>query len=93
MYGELFTSPAFVNADRELQSSPREPECSLPRVIYGMMKWSDATHVAQFGQSKLWPGYTYPGNQTKYDRLRPDLSAAEHFTYFPSVCHFNYSYR
>lgn len=85
IHGELYASKAFQNADRELQNSPREPGCDLPRVILAMMGWSDATHVAQFGQAKLWPHYWYFGNQSKYDRCRPSAQAAYHGAYFPSV--------
>jgi hypothetical protein len=66
VHDELYCSPAWIEADRKLQSSPREPGCKLPRVIAGFMFWSDATHVAQFGQAKLWPVYAYFGNQSKY---------------------------
>ena len=31
VHGELYTSPAFLDAHRELQESAREPGCSLPR--------------------------------------------------------------
>lgn len=85
IHGELFTSKAFLDADRELQNSPPEPGCTLPRVIAAMMSWSDATHVAQFGQAKLWPLYELFGNQSKYDRARPSMRAAHHAAYFPSV--------
>jgi hypothetical protein len=35
--GELYTSPTFIDAHRELQNSPAEPGCDLPRVIIAMM--------------------------------------------------------
>jgi len=62
VYGEVITSKAFLEADRDLQSSPPEPGCDLPRCVVALMFYSDATHVAQFGQAKLWPIYTYVGN-------------------------------
>ncbi|KAG5634352.1 hypothetical protein H0H81_002284 [Sphagnurus paluster] len=83
--GEFFTSQAFLDADRELYNSPPEPDCELPRVIAAMMLYSDATHVAQFGQAKLWPGYTFVGNQSKYDRGRPSMRAGHMFAFFPSL--------
>jgi hypothetical protein len=55
--GELYTSPAFVDAHQELQDSPAEPGCNLPRVIAALMFWSDATHLTAFGNAKLWPLY------------------------------------
>jgi hypothetical protein len=43
VHGELYTSEAFIDAHRELQESPREPGCDLPRVVVGLMLWSDST--------------------------------------------------
>jgi hypothetical protein len=44
VHGELYTSPAFLDAHRELQESPGEPGCNLPRVVVALMFWSDVTH-------------------------------------------------
>ncbi|KAG2335663.1 hypothetical protein BDR05DRAFT_897973, partial [Suillus weaverae] len=33
IHGELYTSPAFMDAHRKLQESPGEPGCELPRVV------------------------------------------------------------
>ncbi|KAG2049220.1 hypothetical protein BDR06DRAFT_984493 [Suillus hirtellus] len=52
----------------ELQKLPKEPGCSLERVIAGLMFFSDATHLANFGMAKAWPLYMYFGNLTKYVR-------------------------
>ncbi|KAI0057240.1 hypothetical protein BV25DRAFT_1812761 [Artomyces pyxidatus] len=85
VYGELYNSTAFVNEDLRLQNSPREPGCDLPRAIAGLMFWSDATQVSHFGHAKVWPGYMYFGNQSKYERARPTSHAAHHVAYFPSL--------
>ncbi|KAI0039303.1 hypothetical protein FA95DRAFT_1451096, partial [Auriscalpium vulgare] len=85
VYGELYNSSAFVNEDLRLQNSPKEPDCDLPRAIAALMFWSDATHVSQFGQAKVWPAYMYFGNQSKYERARPTSNAAHHVAYFPLV--------
>lgn len=53
VYDELYTSTSFLNADRELQNSPQEPGCTLPRVVCAIMLWSDATHVAQFWSGEV----------------------------------------
>jgi hypothetical protein len=37
VHGELYTSPAFLEAHRDLQDSPREPGCDLPRAVVAMM--------------------------------------------------------
>ena len=64
--GELYTSPAFLDAHRDLQESPGEPGCRLPRVVVAMMFWSDATLLTSFGNTKLWPCYLFFGNESKY---------------------------
>ncbi|KAF8834367.1 hypothetical protein BDN67DRAFT_915107, partial [Paxillus ammoniavirescens] len=66
VYGELFTSNAFIEAHQKLQDSPLEPGCDLPHVVAGMMFWSDATQLSSFGSATLWPLYLYFGNQSKY---------------------------
>ncbi|KAG6914111.1 hypothetical protein DXG01_002372, partial [Tephrocybe rancida] len=85
VHGELFTSPALVDAHRELQASPPEPGCTLPRCIIGLMIWSDATHLTSFGSSKLWPAYLYIGNESKYRRSKPSLHLANHIAYFQTL--------
>lgn len=86
VHGEFYNSGAFVQEDIRLQNSPREPGCDLPRVVLAIMLWSDATVVSQFGGKKVWPGYMYFGNQSKYTRARPTAHAAHHIAYFVSVC-------
>jgi hypothetical protein len=85
VHGELYTSPAFLDAHRELQESPREPGCTLPRVIVAMMLWSDATHLTSFSNEKLWPCYLCFGNESKYRRCKPTNHLANHVAYFQSV--------
>ena len=70
VYGEVITSKAFLEADHILQSSPPEPGCDLPQCVVALMLYSDATHITQFVQAKLWPIYTYVGNGSKYVRGR-----------------------
>jgi hypothetical protein len=83
--GELYTSPAFMDAHRALQESPREIGCDLPRVVVALMFWSDATHLTNFGNSKLWPVYMYFGNESKYRRCKPSCHLANHVAYFQKV--------
>ena len=83
--GELYTSPVFINAHRELQDSPGEPGCDLPRVIVAMMFWSDGTHLTSFGNAKLWPLYLYFGNDSKYRRCKPSCNLCDHVAYFQSA--------
>jgi hypothetical protein len=85
LYGELYTSPAFVAAHRDLQNISGEPNCNLPRVVVGLMFWSDATLLATFGNAKLWPLYMAFGNDTKYQRCKPSSNLYEHVAYFEQV--------
>jgi hypothetical protein len=74
-----------IYEDHTLQNSPPEPGCNLPRAIIGLMLYSDATHVAQFGQAKLWPIYVYFANQSKYERYQPSANDGHNVAFLPSV--------
>ena len=84
--GELFTSNFFLDAHKNLQSSPHEPGCELPRRIVALMFWSDATQLTAFGDAKLWPLYMYFGNESKYSRCQPSAHLCNHVAYFQTVC-------
>lgn len=85
VYGELYTSQAFLDAHRQLQEAPGEPGCNLPRVVVALMFWSDATHLTSFGTAKLWPCYMFFGNESKYRRCKPNCHLCSHIAYFQSV--------
>lgn len=85
VHGELFTSSAFLDIHRELQESPPEPGCELPRVVAAYMFWSDATQLSTFGNQKLWPLYVYFGNESKYRRCQPSNNSCSHAAYFQTV--------
>ncbi|KAG6904051.1 hypothetical protein DXG01_012953, partial [Tephrocybe rancida] len=78
LYGEMYSSSAFRRAHLDLQRSPAEPGCTLPRVVVSLMLWSDATHLTQFGNAKITPLYLYFGNESKYSRCMPSKKLAEH---------------
>lgn len=86
VHGELFTSDAFIQAHQRLQDSPPEPGCDLPRVVAGLMFWSDSTQLSSFGNAKLWPLYLYFGNKSKYRRCQPGNNLCMHAAYFQTVC-------
>jgi Plavaka transposase len=83
--GELYNSPAFIDCHRELQDSPGEPGCNLPRVVIALMFWSDVTHLTTFGNNSLWPLYLFFGNESKYRRCKPSCNMCEHVAYFQKV--------
>jgi hypothetical protein len=53
VHGELFSSEAFIEAHRDLQNSPGEPGCQLPKVVIGLMFASDGTQLTTFSNAKL----------------------------------------
>jgi Plavaka transposase len=85
LHGELYTSPAFIDAHNALQDSPPEPNCELPRIVVALMFWSDSTHLTNFGNTKLWPLYMFFGNESKYRRCKPSSNLCEHVAYFERV--------
>jgi hypothetical protein len=54
-FDEVYTSDAFIEANDKLQKQANEPGYHLEKVILGLMFWSDSTHLASFGNSKVWP--------------------------------------
>ncbi|KAG2152592.1 uncharacterized protein EDB93DRAFT_1082876, partial [Suillus bovinus] len=87
VFDELYTSESWLEAQDDLQQQPKEPGCSLERVIAGLMFFSDATHLANFGTAKAWPLYLYFGNLSKYTRSSPTSGACHLVGFFPSVWH------
>jgi hypothetical protein len=86
VFDELYTSNSWLEAQDDLQRQPKEPGCSLECVIAGLMFFSDATHLANFGTAKAWPLYLYFGNLSKYARSSPTSGACHVVGFFPSVC-------
>jgi hypothetical protein len=85
VYDELYTSDAWLEAQDNIQKLPKEQGCSLERVIAGLMFFSDATCLANFGTAKAWPLYLYFGNLTKYVRSSPQSGACHLVGFLPSV--------
>ena len=85
VHGELYTSEAFLEAHRELQDSPGEPGCDLPRVVLGLMFASDGTQLTTFSNAKLWPVYLTIGNESKDRRSKASYHSFEHIAYLETV--------
>ncbi|KIK80669.1 hypothetical protein PAXRUDRAFT_158056, partial [Paxillus rubicundulus Ve08.2h10] len=85
VFGEAFSSPTCLNAYQEVNSLPREQGDDLKRVAAPLMLWSDATHLANFGDASLWPVYLFFGNQSKYTRGKPTAAACHHIAYIPTI--------
>jgi hypothetical protein len=85
VYGELYSSKAFIDAHEALQNSPPEPECRLSQHVVALMFYSDSTHLTSFGDAKLWPIYLYFGNESKYRRCKPSCHLGNHVAYLQTV--------
>ncbi|KAF7328374.1 GLOBIN domain-containing protein [Mycena venus] len=82
MYGEIYTSSRMLKAHNAL---PKIATPNLETIIAAYMFWSDATHLANFGNASLWPLYTFFGNLSKYTRAKPSSNGGYHQAYFPSL--------
>ncbi|KAF7349534.1 hypothetical protein MSAN_01743800 [Mycena sanguinolenta] len=85
IYDEIYSSRAMIEAHTALQNQPRQPGCTLERVVLALMWWSDSTHLASFGDASLWPLYLFFGNQSKWLRVKPRSNLCHHVAYFPKA--------
>lgn len=85
VHGELYASPVFLEEHERIQTMNGEPDCSLPRVLVGLMFGSDSTHLTSFGNASLWPCYMYFGNESKYRRCKPTQNLCNHIAFFQKV--------
>lgn len=91
LYSETFTADIFNEEYDALRTAPREgPNSELEPFIAGIIFYSDATHLANFGTASLYPMYMYIGNQSQYIRAKPSEFAAHHIAYIPKVCTFSH---
>jgi hypothetical protein len=87
IYTETYTANVFNEEYDQLRSNSRTgPNSHLEPFVAGVIFYSDATHLANFGDASLWPFYMYIGNQSKYTRAQPGEFAAHHIAYVPKVC-------
>ncbi|KAG2002286.1 hypothetical protein CC2G_004487 [Coprinopsis cinerea AmutBmut pab1-1] len=82
---ELYTADSFLREYGTIRRKVREMGDQREVVVLGLMFWSDATHLAQFGTASLWPIYTYIGNLSKYTRSKPSSKSAYHTAYIPKI--------
>ena len=89
VFGELYTSDAFLAEHEEVQRHSKLPlddlGCQREKVVAALMISSDATHLTNFGNAKAWPFYLMLGNLSKYFRSLPNSGAMHHLAYIPSV--------
>jgi hypothetical protein len=89
IYDELYASDAWMKEHIAVLNLDSD---NLPRAIAALMFSSDATHVSQFGQSKMWPLYLFFGNLSKWFRCKPSTRSCHHVAHIPSVSFACYSY-
>ncbi|KAG2029778.1 hypothetical protein BDR03DRAFT_1017973 [Suillus americanus] len=85
VFSEAYSSPEMIETYAEINNLPREAGGSLEHTVASLMFWSDATHLANFGDASLWPFYLYFGNQSKYTQGKPTASVCHHVAYIPSL--------
>ncbi|KAJ3542953.1 hypothetical protein NMY22_g3318 [Coprinellus aureogranulatus] len=86
VYSDLYHSDAFLEAYRDIQLLPPEPDQDeLPRCVVALMFSSDETMLTSFGNVKLWPVYMAFGNEPKSRRGSVSLKLFEEMAYFQSV--------
>ncbi|KAH9911327.1 uncharacterized protein BXZ73DRAFT_108092 [Epithele typhae] len=87
IYTDASNSPAFLAEEENIRQLPRDPldPADLEYGIIPMILWSDATHLSDFGDAKMWPVYLYFAHLCKYTRGRPTEFAAHHIAYIPSL--------
>jgi hypothetical protein len=86
IYSEIFTGDSWNAEFEKIFNTVRNGENSeLERFIIGLLIWSDGTALAQFGNAEMWPIYLYVGNQSKYERAKPNSQTSHHIAYLPKV--------
>jgi hypothetical protein len=88
VFSEVYNSDVFIEEHDNVQRAPLppdEPDCKREKVVAALMFWSDSTHLANFGITKLWPIYLLFGNISKYIRGQPNSGACQHIAYIPSL--------
>lgn len=90
VYDELYSSNLWWREHKKIQELPPETnedgsKCTLECAIAGVMLWSDAAQLGNFGNAKIWPVYMFLGNQSKFQRNKGSARECNHIAYIPSV--------
>jgi hypothetical protein len=85
IFSEAYSSIAMQEAYAKINSLPHAADDNLEHVVASLIMWSDATHLASFGDASLWPFYLFFGHQSKYTHGKPTASACHHVAYIPTV--------
>ncbi|KAK0479626.1 hypothetical protein IW261DRAFT_1564281 [Armillaria novae-zelandiae] len=92
------TVPSESDSERSSSSSTRSsplpsplkkptipPHIAIENIVVPIMVYTDSTHLANFGDASLWPGYLFVGLLSKLLTAMPDAYAAHHFVYMPEL--------
>ena len=86
IYSEIFTGDSWNEEFENIYNTAGNGENStIERFIIGLLIWSDGTVLTQFGNAEMWPIYLYVGNQSKYERAKPNSQCSHHIAYLPKV--------
>ncbi|THU78131.1 hypothetical protein K435DRAFT_700743 [Dendrothele bispora CBS 962.96] len=86
VWGEAYTSDRALDLEEEIYlSTAQSAEDGLEIVPIYVMKWSDSTHLAEFGDASSWPIYVFFGNISKHICGRPTMYCAHHLAYICSL--------
>ncbi|KZV98671.1 hypothetical protein EXIGLDRAFT_606761 [Exidia glandulosa HHB12029] len=85
VYGQFYSSAAFIEAHDELQKSAPEPDCSLPRAVAGIFMASDCAHLTDTGTAKIHPFNVLIANNDKYENGKPKSHAVHPVMILPPL--------
>ena len=88
IFSEVYNSDVYIEEHDKIQRAPLppdEPDCKREKIVFGLMVWSDSTHLTNFGTAKLWPIYSFFSGISKYIRNQPNSGACQHIAYIPSL--------
>ena len=88
VFSEAYDSDVFIEEHDKVQRAPLPPDeldCKREKCVFGLMIWSDSTHLANFGTAELWPIYSFFSGISKYIRSQPNSNACQHIAYIPSL--------
>ncbi|KAF8833518.1 hypothetical protein BDN67DRAFT_916809 [Paxillus ammoniavirescens] len=78
VYSEAYSSPAMLDAYKEINTLPRGSGDNYEWVVASLMLWSDTTQLTNFGDASLWPIYLFFRNQEKYTCSKPTVGTCHH---------------
>lgn len=66
VFSEAYSSPEMLEIYKKTNTLPHKAGDEYEHSIVSLIFWSDATHLANFGDASLWLFYLFFKNQFKY---------------------------